>query len=67
VAGNTADDPLYLPAIAKVRRSVGLVAYPRPADIVSRPLPFHLHPMDQPVMSPPNQFATPRLPLLTYI
>jgi transposase len=24
VAGNTADDPLYLPAIAKVRRSVGL-------------------------------------------
>jgi transposase len=25
VAGNTADDPLYLPAIAKVRRSVGLV------------------------------------------
>src|SRR4029434_8405516 len=25
VAGNTADDPLSLPAIAKVRRSVGLV------------------------------------------
>src|SRR5499427_1304494 len=25
VAGNTADDPLYLPAIAKVRRSIGLV------------------------------------------
>jgi transposase len=25
VAGNTADDPLYLPAIATVRRSVGLV------------------------------------------
>jgi transposase len=24
VAGNTADDPLYLPAIAKVRRSIGL-------------------------------------------
>jgi hypothetical protein len=43
------------------------VAYPRPADIVSRPLPFHLRPMDQPIMSLPNRFATPRLPLLTSI
>ena len=30
------------------------VAYPRPADIVSRPLPFRLRPMDQPVMRPPT-------------
>jgi hypothetical protein len=45
----------------------GRVACLSPADIVSRPPSFRLRPMDQPVMSPPNRFATPRLALLTYI
>jgi hypothetical protein len=43
------------------------VAYLSPADNVSRPLPYRLRRLNQPVMSPPNWFSTPRSTLWTSI
>ena len=40
------------------------VAYLLHADNVSRPLPFRLHCVNQPVISTPNVFSTPRPILL---
>src|SRR5215510_6691459 len=37
-----------------------LVAYLLRADQVSRPFPFRLHGVQQPVISPPNVLSTPR-------
>jgi len=36
------------------------VAYLRPAGNVSRPLPYRLRYMNQPVLSPPNRFSPSR-------
>src|SRR2546426_9432030 len=41
-----------------------LVAYPRVADNVSRPLPYRLSAVNQPVISPLNRFSTSCPPLL---
>ena len=41
-----------------------LVAYLRPADNVSRPLPYRLRYKNQPVLPPPNGFSAPRSTLL---
>ena len=43
------------------------VAYLSPADNVSRPLPYCLHRLNQPVMSPPSWFFIPRSTLLSSI
>jgi hypothetical protein len=43
------------------------VAYLSPADNVSRPLPYRLRRLHQPVMSSPNWFSIPRSPLLSSI
>ncbi len=43
------------------------VAYLSPADNVSRPLPYRLRRLNQPIMSPPNWFSTPRSTLWTSI
>ena len=43
------------------------VVYPVPADNVSRPRRYRLRRVNQPVMSPPNRFSTPRSTLLPYI
>jgi len=40
------------------------IAYLSPADNVSRPLPYRLRRLNQPVMSPPNWFSIPRSTLL---
>src|SRR5215471_15075672 len=45
----------------------GLVAYLSPADNVSRPFPYRLRRLHQPVMSSPNWFSTPRSTLLSSI
>ena len=46
---------------------VDRVAYLSPADNVSRPLPYRLRRLNQPVMSPPNWFSIPRSTLLSSI
>jgi hypothetical protein len=43
------------------------VAYLSPADNVSRPLPYRLRRLNQPVISPPNWFSIPRSTLLSSI
>jgi hypothetical protein len=43
------------------------VAYLSPADNVSRPLPCRLRRLNQPVLSPPNWFSTPRSTLMSSI
>jgi hypothetical protein len=43
------------------------VAYLSPADNVSRPLPYRLRRLNQPVMSPPNGLSIPRSTLLSSI
>jgi hypothetical protein len=43
------------------------VAYLSAADNVSRPLPYRLCRLNQPIMSPPNWFSTPRSTLLSSI
>ena len=50
-----------------VPSSALLVAYLSPADNVSRPLPYRLRRLNQPIMSPPNWFSTPRSTLWTSI
>ena len=50
-----------------MRRLPDWVAYLRPADNVSRPLPYRLCRLNQPIMSPPNWFSTPRSTLLSSI
>jgi hypothetical protein len=44
-----------------------VVAYLSPADNVSRPLPYRLRRLTQPVMRPPNWFSIPRSTLLSSI
>jgi Winged helix-turn helix len=51
----------------KLTKAQRRVAYPLPADNVSRPLPSRLRRLTQPVMSPPHGFSAPRPPLLICI
>jgi len=51
------------PSLMLARR----VAYLSPADNVSRPLPYRLRRLNQPVMSSPNGFSIPRSTLLSSI
>ena len=44
-----------------------VVVYSRAADNVSRPLPYRLSAVNQPVISPLNRLLTPRPPLLACI
>jgi hypothetical protein len=60
------DPPLYLLYLLPKILSC-LVAYLSPADNVSRSLPYRLCRLNQPIMSPPNWFSTPRSPLLSSI
>jgi hypothetical protein len=43
------------------------VAYPRVADTISGLLPYRLHRLSQPVMSPPHRFSTPLSTLVACI
>ena len=54
-------------ALANLGHAIEKVAYLSPADNVSRPLPYRLRRLNQPVMSPPNWFSTPRSTLWTSI
>jgi hypothetical protein len=44
-----------------------LVVYLSAADNISSPLPYRLCRLNQPIMSPPNWFSTPRSTLLSSI
>jgi len=62
---------VLVPLVKTLRAELGeeraQVAYLSPADNVSRPLPYRLRRLHQPVMSSPNWFSIPRSTLLSAI